>query len=173
MAIENKQQATAFLEATCKGEHDGLPGTAAPIGDVTMALMLVNRMADVEKWIRKRDSAIAEQARGAIEIRLGRTGNSIGFYLDGKHVFSPTPRNLALILDNIERIRDFQSKSQVFYYREVPAYTFRGKLQEAKPAAVVACEPGKLPVLLATGAAADKLAEDRKLAPVKQSEAAE
>lgn len=168
-SIANKQQAEAFFNAI-KADTDGLPPSNVDSANLIMACSLLGKLDILTRWMSKRESAAAqaalESAAGELEIRLSRTGNAISFYLDGKHVVSPTPRNLAVIVNNVDEVKEFLGKAQAFYYQETPAYTFRGKLQDAKPAAVVTMAPGKPPKLEATGAAADKLAQERGLKPV-------
>lgn len=172
MAIANKQEAQAFFNAI-KSDADGLPPVGTDAGNLIAAASILGQLEVLTRWMAKREShaaqAAMESAAGELEIRLSRSGNAISFYVDGKHVVSPTPRNLAVIVNNVDAVKEFLSKPQTFYYKETPAYTFRGKLQDAKPAAVVTMAPGKPPKLEATGAAADKLAQERGLKPVNDA----
>ncbi len=111
-------------------------------------------------------------AATSIVIRVSRTAAAISFYEVGggtggrdKHLFSPTPRNLQLVLDNADSVKALLASGGKWYYRATPAYTFRGKEQPAKSAAVVALENG-VPKQLAKGDAADAMAAELGLQPV-------
>lgn len=177
----NKQQAQEFLASIGVKDQTTVIPVEADLDAVLdcMGHGLVN-LEQFKALAKRREqkaaddaAASARQSQGKVELRLSRTGNAISFYRGGKHVVSPTPDNLRLILDNAKLAQEFLASEQIFYYKAVPTYSFRGKLQPAKSAAVVIQLPGKSPLVLASGAEADAEAAKRGLKAINPDAASE
>lgn len=158
MAI-SKQQAQAILEAN---------GGEIPAGtseaDAEHIAEAVGSFSILTRFLKRAAAALTEE----VEIRLSRSGNAISIYRGGKHAVSFTPNNLKLVLAQTEALKTFLATDQAAYYLAVPEYTYRGKKQDGKPAAVVTMKAGSYPQLVASGDKADALAKERGLKPLNQ-----
>lgn len=156
------------------GEWEGLP-TMSHLADADKLAECVGESIGGGLFTKAHLQATLARFRaaGRLAIRASRTGNAISFYEVGggmggrdKHIFSPTPRSLRMVIENVESVTKLLSTGGEWYYRHTPSYKYRGKDQPAKDAAVVKLEPGKDPVVIAKGAAADEYAKTHGLTPV-------
>ena len=179
MAIANKAEAQAFLSQFTL-DDDGLPTANTPsaaLQDYQAACQIVGKAFDFfGSFLPKRDAAIAaasaaaaNKAAGPVSLRIGRSGESLGFYRGKKHAKSFGPDVFRLFTQNAKLLSDFGSTDQRMYWQAMPAYESRGKLQKAREAVVLEVKANTWqPVVLATGTEAAKLAGELGLAPINE-----
>lgn len=178
MAIANKLEAQTFL-GSFKLDQDGLPpigATQQALSDYQTACQLVGKVFDFFAYMSKRESAAAQaaaaaanRASGPVSLRIGRSGESLGFYRGKKHAKSFGPDVFRLFVQNAKLLSDFGSSDQRMYWQAMPSYTYRGKAQPAREAVVLEVKANTWqPVVLATGPDAVKLAGELGLSPVNE-----
>lgn len=179
MAIANKAEAQTFL-GRFQVDADGLPPantSLATIQDYQRACELVGKAFDFfGGFLPKRDAAVAAAAAaaanrsaGPVSLRIGRSGESLGFYRGKKHAKSFGPDVFRLFVQNAKLLSDFGGTDQRMYWQAMPSYTYRGKTQPARESVVLEVKANTWqPVVLATGPDAVKLAGELGLAPVNE-----
>lgn len=151
---------------------NGVPDVSADAATYMDYCAATGTLANFLTWqaaVIKAATQAAGSIGGPITLRIGRSGESLGFYRGKKHARSFGPDVFRLFSQNAELLAKFASSDQTMYWQAMPAYKYRGKDQPSRDAVVVQVKANTWqPSVLATGTKADELAKSLGLSPVNE-----